>query len=64
MKNSTRISLAVSILWLVSIMFVSRNLPDFHRMRFEASLPALVIGLAVIWALKFVLANMVDGKED
>ena len=64
MKKSTRISLAVSALWLVLIMFVSRNLPDFHHLRFEASLPALVIGLAVIWALKFVLANMVDGKED
>ena len=64
MKKSTRISLAVSILWLVFIMFVSRNLPDFHHMRFEASLPALVIGLAVIWVLKFVLATMVDDKED
>ena len=64
MKKSTRISLAVSVLWLVFIMFVSRNLPDFHHMRFEASLPALVIGLAVIWALKFVLATMVDDKED
>ena len=45
-------------------MFVSRNLPDFHHVRFEASLPALVIGLAVIWALKFVLGSMVDDKED
>ena len=45
-------------------MFASRNLPDFHRMRIEESLPALVIGLAVIWTLKFVLATMVDDKED
>ena len=64
MKKSTRISLAVAALWLVFIMFVSRNLPDFHHMRFEASLPALVIGLAVIWALNFVLVTLGDDKED
>ena len=40
-------------------MFVSRNLPDFHHMRFEASLPALVIGLAVIWGVKFALGSIV-----
>ena len=64
MKKSTRISLAVSALWLIIMMFISRNLPDFHHMRFEASLPALVIGLAVIWGVKFALGSMVDGKED
>ena len=64
MKKSTRISVAVSAGWLVFIMFASRDLPDFHQTRFEASLPALVIGLAVIWALKFVLGSMVDDKED
>ena len=64
MKKSTRISVAVSALWLVFIMFASRDLPDFHQTRFEASLPALVIGLAVIWALKFALATFVDKKKD
>jgi hypothetical protein len=63
MKRSTRISLAVSILWFGFILLGSRNLMNFHGMRDEGSLVSLIVGLAVIWALKLVLGSMVDNKE-
>ena len=59
MKKSTRISLAVLILWLCYILWEVMVGGVSHQSQLT-----MIIGLIVISVLKVVLGYMVDGKED
>jgi len=59
MKKSTRISLAVLILWLCYILWEVM----VGGVSLQSQL-AMIIGLIVIWVLKVVLGYIVDDKEN
>ena len=63
MKKSTRISLTVSVVWLGFTLFEMENGYRGVMSDKDASL-ALLLGLIVIWAVKFFLGSMIDDKED
>ena len=63
MKNSARIALAASVVWFAFTFFEVVN-------RYEGimdagdALGAMIIGLVVIWLLKFILGTFVDKKNE
>ena len=56
MRNSTRIALAATVVWLgiVIVAVVDRASDTFFV--------TLIVVLPVIWALKFILGTYVDSK--
>jgi len=58
MKNSTRIALAITVVWLglVVVAVVDRASDTFFV--------TLIVVLPVIWALKFILGAYVDSKAE
>ena len=63
MKNSTRIALAATVVLLGIILVAAKAGLDLLRHLEDAS-AILIIGLVVIWLLKFILGTFVDKKNE
>ena len=66
MKNSTRISMVIMLFWIAFIGLGAREVLDIHGLylfQSEEIFWWIIIGAAMIWALKFLFGKMVDKEE-
>ena len=66
MKNSTRISMVIMLFWIAFIGLGAREVLDIHGLylfQSEEIFWWIIIGAAMIWALKFLFSKMVDKEE-
>ena len=63
MKNSTRIALAATVV-LLGIILVGHLAQLGLFWHLDDAIAILIIGLVVIWLLKFILGTFVDKKGE